>query len=294
MATAPALGAIFVAHGSIADLDEIPLFLERIRHGRKPSAELVLETRRRYALIGKSPLLEVTLGQAAAVEGRLGVPVLVGMRLSDPTLESAFERAEALGLRRVALVPLAPFSVHVYQAHAERTRSQRTERGHTPPELVPVPLWGSHPALVRAHADAIRPALGPDTELILTAHSLPTGVIRGGDPYESEVKKSAAAIGELLDTPYTLAFQSQGADGGDWLGPTLKGALHAARRRGMKRVAVAPFGFLGEHVETLYDLDVEAKAQCDELGLELARVPALGLAPGLIDTLEDLVKRALA
>jgi len=286
-------GALLVAHGSIADLDEIPAFLQRIRHGRAPSPELVAETRRRYALIGSSPLLRVTTEQAALLEKRLGVPVLVGMRLSNPTLESALEKAESLGLRRVVLVPLAPFSVHVYQAHAERVRAERKSRGGDSPELLAVAPWGGHPALIRAHAELIRPYLDGDTELILTAHSLPLSVIRAGDAYQAEVEKSARAIGEALGRSSTLAFQSQGADGGEWLGPALLGTLDELRARGAKRVAVAPFGFLAEHVETLYDLDIEARARAEALGLELVRVPALGGAAGLIDALEDLVRRAL-
>jgi ferrochelatase len=93
---------------------------------------------------------------------------------------------------------------------------------------------------------------------------------------------------------YELAYQSQGFDGGDWLGPALLATFEQARARGVRRVAVAPFGFLGEHVETLYDLDIEARAHADGLGIELVRVPALGVSPGLIDALSDLVQRGLA
>jgi ferrochelatase len=287
-------GALFVAHGTVSDLDEIPAFLARIRHGRPPPPELVAETRRRYALIGKSPLLEVTLEQAARVGARVGVPALVGMRLSSPSVESALEQAAALGLTRLAVVPLAPFSVQVYGAHAERVAQALRERGTTVPALTLSPPWGTHPALVRAHADTIRPHLSPGTLLVLTAHSLPLAVIRGGDAYAAEVEASARAVGEALGVPYELAYQSQGFDGGEWLGPALLASLERARERGVERVAVAPFGFLGEHVETLYDLDIEARAVTDRLGLELARVPALGVAPGLLDALEDLVRRGLS
>lgn len=287
-------GALFVAHGTVADLDEIPGFLARIRHGRPPPPELEAETRRRYQLIGRSPLLEVTLEQASRVGARLGIRALVGMRLSDPSVESALTEAAALGLEKLAVVPLAPFSVHVYGAHAERVALGLRERGVQAPPLVVAPPWGTHPALVRAHADAIRPHLTPGTLLVLTAHSLPLVVIRGGDAYQTQVDASARAVGEALGVPYELAYQSQGFDGGEWLGPGLLASLEEARARGVTRVAVAPFGFLGEHVETLYDLDVEARALTDKLGLELARVPALGVAPGLIDALEDLVRQGLA
>jgi ferrochelatase len=162
------------------------------------------------------------------------------------------------------------------------------------PELVVAEPWGTHEALVRAHAEAIQPHLAPGTALVLTAHSLPLSVIRGGDGYQTQVEASARAVGAALGVEVELAYQSQGFDGGEWLGPSLLGALERARERGVRRIAVAPFGFLGEHVETLYDLDIEARARADELGLELVRVPALGVASGLIDALEDLVRRGLA
>ncbi|HWP08871.1 MAG TPA: ferrochelatase [Polyangiaceae bacterium] len=287
-------GVLLTSHGTVQELDEIPQFLARIRAGRPVSPELIAETRRRYALIGGSPLLRATQEQAALVERRLRVPVLVGMRLADPSLEQAFARAEELGLERLVVLPLAPYSVHVYVAAVEAARKQREERGTPVPALVPVPDWGTDTDLVRAHADAIRAMLEPGCRLVLTAHSLPRVVIQRGDPYERLVRESAAAVGKELEHDYELAFQSQGADGGDWLGPTLRQVLEQAKADGVPRVVLAPFGFLTEHVETLYDLDVEARGWCRELGLELVRVPALGTAPRLIDALVSLAKAGLA
>jgi ferrochelatase len=275
-------GALLVAHGTVSDLDEIPAFLARIRHGRPAPPELVTETRRRYRLIGNSPLLEVTLDQAARVESLVGMPAFVGMRLSDPSVESALTKAAELGVERLAVVPLAPFSVHVYGAHVEKVAKELRASGARVPELVMTPPWG------------IFPHLGPDTLLVLTAHSLPLSVISAGDGYQTQVEASAQAIGAALGVAYELAYQSQGFDGGQWLGPTLDATLERAGERGVKRVVVAPFGFLGEHVETLYDLDIEARALAEKLGLEFGRVPALGVAPGLIDALSDLVRRGLA
>ncbi|MEB2324968.1 MAG: ferrochelatase [Sorangiineae bacterium] len=128
----------------------------------------------------------------------------------------------------------------------------------------------------------------------MTAHSLPSAAIRAGDRYEAEVRASAAAVGALVDRPFRLAFQSQGADGGEWLGPGLRDALEAARAAGARRAVVAPIGFLADHVETLYDLDVEARDWARALGLELARVPALGAHPGLVEALARVAERTLA
>jgi ferrochelatase len=236
----------------------------------------------------------VTEEQAALLERRVRVPVLVGMRLAEPTIEEGLLRAAERGLERVVVVPLAPFSVHVYLAAAKAAREKIIAGGGKAPELVAVGAWGESSHFIRAHAAAIRPYLTPDARLLLTAHSLPLVAIRGGDPYEAQVRASAAAVGRELDRPFELAFQSQGADGGEWLGPTLSSALETAKRDGAGHIVLAPFGFLSEHVETLYDLDVEARGWATALDLKWTRVPALGVAEGLIEALADLVIRALS
>jgi ferrochelatase len=285
---------LLTAHGTVSDLEELPGFLSRIRGGREVSPELLAETRRRYALIGGSPLLRVTEEQAALLERRVGLPVFVGMRLAEPSIDEALARAKERGKRRVVVLPLAPFSVHVYLAAATAARERLIAARVPAPELVAVPPWGESGHFVRAHASAIRPHLTPGCRLLLTAHSLPLAALGDGDPYEAQVRASAAAIGKELGHGYELAFQSQAADGGEWLGPTLASALETAKRDGIKRVVVAPFGFLSEHVETLYDLDVEARGWATAHELEWARVPALGRAEGLIEALAELSSRALA
>jgi ferrochelatase len=290
----PARTAVLLtAHGTVADLEELPSFLSRIRGGRPVPPALLAETRRRYELIGSSPLLRVTEEQAALLERRAGVPVFVGMRLAEPSIDSALARAAERGIERVVVVPLAPFSVHVYAAAVEAARDRLASTGVQAPALAVVEPWGLEAAFVRAHAAAIRPQLEAPAALILTAHSLPLVALRSGDPYERQVRETADAIGRELGAPFELAFQSQGEGGGEWLGPTLKSTLEAAKARGVERVVVAPFGFLTEHVETLYDLDIEARGQAEALGLAWKRVPALGHAEGLIEALAKAVSRAL-
>jgi ferrochelatase len=290
----PARTAVLLtAHGTVAHLEELPAFLSRIRGGRPVSPELLAETQRRYALIGGSPLLRVTEEQAAMLERRIGVPVFVGMRLAEPSIDAALARARERDIERLVVLPLAPFSVHVYGAAAEAARSRLAESGVNPPALLLAEAWGQEGSFVRAHAAAIRPHLRPAARLVLTAHSLPLVALRSGDPYERQVRECAEAIGRELGTPFELAFQSQGADGGEWLGPALKSALEQAKQGGAEHVVVAPFGFLSEHVETLYDLDVEARGWAEALGLGWTRVPALGRAEGLIDALANVVRRSL-
>lgn len=284
---------LLVAHGTVSRTEDIPAFLSRIRGGRPVSEALVAEVRRRYQLIGKSPLLEVTRAQAAALEKRLGIPVLVGMRLWDPSIEDALEEAAKRGIRRLVMIALAPFSVHVYWQALQRATETVFGDSRVPPTLLRVEPWGTQPQFVRAHADLIAKHIPMDVPLVLTAHSLPTVAIRNGDPYLTQVSESAAAIAGALGRDYELAFQSQGADGGDWLGPDLNTVFAGLREEGATDVAIAPFGFLAEHVETLYDLDVEAKDLAESFGLSLMRVPAIGLAEGLIDALEKLAQDAL-
>lgn len=290
----PGDGVLLVAHGTVENLDDLGVFLARIRGGRPAPPGFVEELRRRYEAIGGSPLLEVTRAQASSLAARLSAPVFVGMRLWEPTVEAALEAAREASVERLAVIPLAPFSVHVYWQAAQRSRATVRATGAVTPELVSVPPWATHPAFVAAHAELIREHARPDSLIVLTAHSLPVIALRSGDPYERLVRESAEAIGTRLGRPFELAFQSQGEGTAEWLGPDLPTVLRNARDSGVSRVAVAPFGFLGEHVETLYDLDIEARRIAGEIGLDFERVPALGTAGGLIDALEDLARRALA
>ncbi|MBN2191901.1 MAG: ferrochelatase [Polyangiaceae bacterium] len=282
---------LVVAHGTVSSLDELPEFLTRIRHGRPTPAALVAEMRRRYQLVGASPLLEVTREQARLLGERMGKPVGVGMRFSPPAIEDALEELARMGANRVIVLPVAPFSVSLYfEAVLAAQRSRRSTAGL---ELVSVEPWGTAPELVRAHVEQIRAAAGfaSADEIVLTAHSLPLSVIRGGDRYADEVAVAARAIASGLGREVTVAYQSQGSDG-EWLGPDLWRVLAAAAEAGRRRMLLAPMGFLSEHVETLYDLDVEARTWASDLGLSLWRVPALGTSSSLVAALAAVVERA--
>lgn len=290
-------GVLLVAHGTVSNLDDLPAFIARIRHGRPASPELLADLRSRYERVGGSPLLEITRAQASALARRLELPVLVGMRLWDPSVEDALRGAAHLGIRRLVVLPLAPFSVSVYWQAAQRSlESIQAELGACAPVLVPVPAWGEEPLFVEAHAEAIRAHAGDlsESELLLSAHSLPLVAIRAGDRYQAEVEACARAIGARLSRPYRVVYQSQGADGGEWLGPDLHAVLRACHALGKRRIVLAPFGFLADHVETLYDLDVEARGWAEELGLSLTRVPALNTDERFTAALANVAERALA
>jgi len=285
---------LLVGHGTIERASDVPEFLRRIRRGRPASDEFVSEIRRRYDHIGGSPLLRTTEELAAHISARTNATVSVAMRYWAPLVEDVLRELARNGVTELCVLPVAPFSVHVYAAVVEEALKGLRAEGAPEMTVRPVRAYGDHPELVAAHAEAIAPFVaGRDpekTELILSAHSLPARVIRMGDPYQREFEKSGAAVGARLGYPVSLAYQSQGEGNDEWIGPTLREALEAARARGARDVVVAPVGFLADHVETLYDLDVEAAAQAAALGLTFRRVPSLGTAPGLVSTLAALYR----
>jgi protoporphyrin/coproporphyrin ferrochelatase len=293
-------GVLLVAHGTVSNPDEMEGFLTAIRRGRRPSPKLLHEMQRRYALIGGSPLLATTNAQAAALAKKIGRPVFVGMRFSRPSIEQAIAEAMRLELDRLAVVPLAPFSVPIYfnEVVVRCDATLGSNVGSARPQLVSAAPWGNHPSLVGAHAALIRESAGSLLDqgcpLILSAHSLPMQIIDAGDPYAVELAQCAEAIGAAIGVPHILAYQSQGADAGRWLGPSVGETVRDLAAQGVKRVVVAPFGFLCDHVETLYDLDVELRSQANILGVELFRVPAVGISPIFIDALAEIAVATLA
>ena len=283
-------GVLLVAHGTVENLDDLAAFVARIRHGRPAPPGLIDELRRRYEAIGGSPLLQTTRAQAHALAKRLEAPVLVGMRLWEPGVAEALAGAAALGLRRMVVIALAPFSQHVYWEAANKV-AQSSGSGI---ELVPSAAWGEEPAFIAAHASVIAEHAPEGAAVVLSAHSLPSVAVQRGDPYAELVAGSAKAVAARLGRSVQLCYQSQGADGGEWLGPGVKETLSALAAAGQRHVVWAPFGFLADHVETLYDLEIEARAMAKELGVALTLVPALNLHPGLIDALSAVARRAVS
>lgn len=285
---------LLVGHGTVSELSDVPEFLSRIRHGRAPEPALVAEIQRRYAHIGGSPLLAICERLSRALEERVGVRTFLGMRFWRPSLPEVLAKVRAADIQKLCILPLAPYSVPLYVDVVVRASADLSGQG---PELVAVESYGADRTLVAAHAAAIAKVLSgkerTGTELVLTAHSLPVQVISQGDMYQKEFVVSARAIERELGWPAQIAYQSAGQGGGEWLGPTLAAALKAARERGKSSVVVAPVGFLADHVETLYDLDVEAAALAKDLGLSFARVPALNDSPDLVESLAALVRRTL-
>lgn len=297
---------VLIAHGTVESLDDLPEFLTNIRRGQRPPPELLTEVRRRYEAIGgRSPLLDVTLELAEKLEAKLSLPTRVAMRLFRPYPKEVLVRLVAEGIRRVVAVPLAQHSAAVYGS-AVRASARELEANL---EILCAKNWGRERTLTRLFAARVLEALSrvpageaSRTALVMTAHSLPLAVVRAGDPYETEVRASAEDVATEVRAAggafeeHVVAFQSQGLGASDrWLGPDLRPTLEALARRGIRHVVLAPIGFLADHVEILYDLDIEAKAWCEEeLGLVLYRSASLNADPGFVDTLAGVIREILA
>ena len=290
---------LLVAHGTIDELDDLPAFVTNIRRGHAAPPELIAELRRRYEAIGgRSPLNAITREVASKLEARLGVPVRMAMRLWRPYPREVIAALEEEGVTRIAVVPLAQHSAYVYEG---AVRDAVRDAG-SQVELACATNWGRSPDLTRAFADAlvrsieaVPEASWPTTTVLMTAHSLPLFILRGGDPYETEVRASAEAVAAEVSRrlgarapKHEVAFQSQGMSQGpggkpvEWLGPDLVAALDAAKARGDTHVVAAPIGFLADHVEILYDLDVEATAWAKERGLTLTRTASLNASEAIV------------
>lgn len=301
---AKATAVVLIAHGTVESLEDLPEFLANIRHGHPAPSELVREVRRRYEAIGgRSPLLEITRSVADKLEAKLALPTRAAMRLFRPYPREVIAELARTGVRRVLALPLAQHSAGVYGA-AVKAGAREVDPTI---EVVCAPNWGRAPELTRAFSDAVLEALArvppgetARTAVVFTAHSLPQKVVEAGDPYEVELRASAGAVAVDVRArggharEYVVAFQSQGIDAGvEWLGPGLRVSLEALAARGIRHVVLAPIGFLADHVEILYDLDVEAKAWAGDLGIVLHRCASLNDSGGLVDALAAVARGLL-
>ncbi|MCU0690608.1 MAG: ferrochelatase [Polyangiaceae bacterium] len=301
----PDTGVLLVAHGTPSSLDDIAPFLKNIRRGRPTPPDIVEAVRGRYAAIGgRSPLLDTTREQASKLSARLGLPAFVATRMWHPYFEDVLRSiAEEKLVDRLVVLVMAPHSAHVYEAALRDSARGLLEQGLQVPALQVAPCWGDEPALVdawagvtRATLDALNPGMAGHAVLVPTAHSLPMRTVRAGDPYPGLVAATADAVMQRLGAdamPSILCFQSQGMSQEPWLGPDLPTVFRRAASTGASGVVVVPIGFLVDHVETLYDLDIEARQLAEHERLWFARVPCLNASDALIDAAERVLRRLL-
>jgi ferrochelatase len=285
-------GVLLMAHGTPSSMDEMPEYLRLVRGGRPASDELVAEMRHNYEAIGgRSPLTDITLAQAEALRAFLGaeIPVAVGMRNWKPFIQSAAEDLAAQGVTRVIGIPLAPqFSTLSVQKYNDAARAALPD-GVT---FAPVASYHDHPLLLDAFAERVQEASPrPDELVVFTAHSLPTRVIEGGDRYADEVSATARGVAERAGVrKYVQAFQSAGRTPEPWIGPSLAEMLDEQSGKGIRKFLIVPIGFVCDHTEILFDIDVQAAREAREFSTSLRRIASLNTSPTFIALLEDLVR----
>jgi len=290
---------LLIAHGSPERVEDIPEFLQHISRGRPMSDNVVREVQHRYSLIGSSPLRRITQAQADGVARELGIPAYVGMRNWHPFIADTLGQMVADEVEQAVAICLAP--------HNSRTSvglyKQVLFGAGEPFPIDFVEEWHDHPLLIEAFADKLRAGWksaceqhGSALPVVFTAHSVPQRTIAEGDPYEAQTRETAALVASKVPDigEWYFAFQSQGMSGGEWLGPTVEDTITQLRDAGHKGVFVQPVGFVCDHVEILFDIDILFRQFAEERGLQLFRAESLNDARLFIKAVADLARGRLS
>ena len=278
-------------------MDEIPEFLNQITRGRPVPAEVIEEVKHRYGLIGRSPLTVLTLRQGELLAEVLKLPVYVGMRNWKPFIADTIATMKSDGVGRAIVICLAPqnsrTSVGLY-------RAALNVEGGVPFAVEFVESWHDHPLLIAAFAEKFRAGweracseMSARVPVIFTAHSVPQRTITEGDPYETQTKDTARLVAleaGLKPEDWKFAFQSQGMSGGAWLGPTVESTILEWKEKGHRGVFIQPIGFLCDHVEVLYDIDIGFKEFAEKEGMRLWRAESLNDSRLLTAALADVAR----
>lgn len=301
---------LFMAYGTPATLDDVEPFYTHIRGGRPPTPEMLAELIQRYKAIGGSPLARITRQQAQGVVDLLNrrhpsqpFRAFVGMKHSPPFIKDTVLDIAREGLRRVVGLTLTPqysrLSVGGYISAVQHARRQA--EGGEEMEVSFIESWHLHPPFIDCLARRVDEALRsigatPSSATVLfTAHSLPKKILEYDDPYPRHLRETGQAVAERLGlTDWNTAYQSAGQTPIPWLGPDLLEELDRLAGEGKKAVVVCPAGFVADHLEVLYDIDIEARARAEELGLRFARTESLNDAPDFLEALASVLEQHLA
>jgi ferrochelatase len=283
---------VLMAYGSPERLEDVAAYYADIRGGRPVGAEALADLVERYRRLGiddGSPLNAVTEETRAALERELGIPVFTGMKHWTPRIANAAERALASGAATVVGLVLAPhysrLSIGGYRRQLEDALAGRAE-------LRFVDSWHDEPGFVELLADRVR---GTAAHVVFTAHSLPARILDEGDPYEEQLRATAAAVAERAGLrDWTFSYQSESPTGEPWLGPDVLDHLADLRERGVQDVLASPVGFVADHLEIRWDLDTEAAERARTLGLRFARIEMPNADPAFVRVLGGIVRRSLS
>jgi ferrochelatase len=289
---------LLLAHGAPDRLEDIPEFLLNVRGGRPLPEPIVKEITHRYSLIGGgSPLLSWTLAQAQQLTETLAHPVYVGMRNWKPFIAEAVQKMRDEGVERAVALSLAPqnsrTSIGLY-----KQRLQDAIGKHAPQLHVDfIESWHDHPLLIQAFLDKlvvararVQAETSAEVPIIFTAHSVPEQTIADGDPYVDQVRETARRVAEAMElTSYRVAFQSQGMTAEPWIGPTVESQIDELAAQGERHVLLAPIGFVCDHVEILYDIDVLFRDYGKSRGVTVHRSDSLNDSPLFTKALTEII-----
>ncbi len=281
---------VLMAYGSPERLADVPAYYADIRGGRPIAPEHLEDLVDRYRRLGieeSSPLNAITEETRVALEQELGLPVYTGMKHWTPRIADAAEAAREAGADRIVGLVLAPH----YSALSIKGYRDQLEQAADEVELDFIDSWHLEPGLVDLLADRIR---GTDAHVVFTAHSLPARVLDMGDPYKDQLLETSRAVADAAGVgDWSFSFQSESPTGEPWLGPDILDHLQALHDRGVEHVLVCPVGFVSDHLEIRWDLDVEAQDKAAELGMQLERIEMPNADPAFVRTLAAIVRREL-
>jgi len=300
------IGVLVMAYGGPSCLDDIPGYLADIRTGRPTPRAVIEEITDHYRCIGgKSSILEISMRQAASLQDKLGADFQcwVGMRHWSPWIEEVVGEMAEQGVRKAVGVVLAP---HYSRMNTERYFG-RIKEGlkmyRAAIEFAYVKSYHDSPSLIEALGRRVEAGMSqwPALErgkvhVVFSAHSLPARIMRDGDPYDAQLRSTASLVARRAGLPperWSFSYQSAGKSPESWLGPQLVEYLPSLVERGIRDVVCVPVGFVADHVEILYDIDIEAKAAAEKAGIRMERPAALNDDPLFIDTLAGAIRAAL-
>lgn len=304
---------LFLAYGGPDSLDDVEEYLLDIRGGRETPKALVEEIKERYALIGgRSPLLEITRAQSRAVADRLNAELdglhfvsYVGMRHWRPYIRETIADVVANGHDSVVAIVMAP---HYSRMSVGKYREQLEAAIEDTGALLDVTFigsWHDHPGFIEAIANNVHAArrrfpaaVRDDVTVVFTAHSLPAALIQQGDPYDEQLRETARLVAEragIAEDRWTFSYQSAGASTPrvKWLGPQIEDVVVELAEAGRTNILVVPVGFVADHVEILYDIDIEARQEAEKAGARLERTESMNTNPQFIAAVADIVQGAV-
>jgi len=309
MLSESSVGVILMTYGSPSTLDDIPAYLQNVRGGNPAGEALITEFRRRYGLIGGSPLLRITREQAAALQEELNghnglrFRVVAGMRFAPPYIADVVPEAAVDAQRLIGVIMSPQYSPIIMNGYVRALESAVAGLQRNDLELRIAGAWHLQPYFLQALADRVQQALKrfqPEVRervpVLLTAHSMPRRVVEKEPDYIDSLKETAAAVADLVGIPperWMFCYQSAGHTPEEWLKPDFADVMPELRAAGHTHVLIAPVQFLADHLEILYDIEIGAREQAEMAGIQFARTESLNTSPLFIKALAAVIEETM-